>query len=86
MIEGLKLKVPQNMGACFELIESRMFAGPWVMGESYSIADPYLYTLAGWLESDGVDPSRFPRVQEHGRRMAERPAVKAVNAMLAGLQ
>lgn len=82
VIEGLKLKVPQNMGECFELIETRMFAGPWVMGDAYSIADPYLFTLAGWLETDGVDPARFPKVLEHGRRMAERPAVRKVTDLL----
>jgi glutathione S-transferase len=46
------------------------------MGEAYTVADPYLYTLAGWMESDGVDPSAFPRVHDHRRRMAERPAVR----------
>ena len=38
-----------------------MFKGPWVMGETYSISDPYLFTLAQWLEGDGVDPARFPK-------------------------
>jgi glutathione S-transferase len=53
-----------------------MLAGPWVMGDSYTICDPYLFTLAGWLEVDGVDPARFPKVRDHRQRMAERPAVK----------
>ncbi len=77
-IESMKLKVPKNMGDCFALIEANMFAGPWVMGDRYTIADPYLFTIAGWLESDGVDPARFPKVLDHRNRMAERPAVKAV--------
>ena len=77
-IESMKLKVPKNMGDCFDLIETKMLAGPWVMGDQYTIADPYLFTIAGWLESDGVDPARFPKVLDHRNRMAERPAVKAV--------
>ena len=24
-----------------------MFAGPWVMGEQFTICDPYLYTISG---------------------------------------
>ena len=40
------------------------------MGEAYSIADPYLFTIAGWLEGDGVDIARFPRVAEHLRAWA----------------
>lgn len=75
-IEEMKRKVPETVGACFDLIEREMFKGPWVMGEAYSICDPYLFTLTEWWESDGVDPARFPRLHDHRRRMTERPAVK----------
>lgn len=72
----MQRKVPESVGACFDLIERQMLRGPWVMGDSYTIADPYLFTVAQWLEADGVDPKRIPRVIEHRARMAERPNVK----------
>lgn len=72
----MQRKVPQSVGACFDLIESRMLKGPWVMGDRYTIADPYLFTIAQWLEADGVDPSRIPRVIEYRSRMMEQPNVK----------
>ncbi|SOC35354.1 glutathione S-transferase [Rhizobium subbaraonis] len=75
-IETMKAKVPQNMAECFRLIEEAMLAGPWVMGAAYSVADPYLFTVGGWLKGDGVDPALFPKVAEHRARMLERPAVK----------
>lgn len=75
-IAAMQKQVPQSVAECFELIEREMFAGPWVMGDSYTICDPYLFTLAQWLEADGVDPRRFPRVRDHGQRMLERPSVK----------
>jgi glutathione S-transferase len=74
-IAGLQRAVPRSVAACFELIEHRMLGAPWVMGEAYTICDPYLFTIAQWLELDGVDPSAIPRVLDHRRRMAERPAV-----------
>lgn len=74
-IEAMKRKVPQSVGACFDLIEGQMIAGPWVMGDTYTICDPYLFTLAQWLKGDGIDIARFPKVQEHTRLMKERPAV-----------
>lgn len=74
--DDMKRKVPETVGACFELIEREMFKGPWVMGEAYSICDPYLFTLAEWMEADGLDPRRFPKVHDHRTRMYERPAVK----------
>jgi len=61
-----------------------MFAGPWVMGNAYTVCDPYLFTLAQWLDGDGVDIARFPKVADHHQRMCERPAVtKAIAAELA---
>ena len=74
--EAMKKKVPQSVGACFDLIERKMFRGPWVMGEIYTIADPYLFTIARWMEVDSVDPTAFPHVLDHRDRMAERPAVQ----------
>jgi len=83
-IEAMKKKVPQSVGDCFTLIEGEMFAGPWVMGSDYTICDPYLYTVARWLEGDGVDIARFPKVQDHFRRMEQRPAVqRALSYQLA---
>lgn len=83
-IEAMKKKVPDSVGSCFALIESDMLAGPWVMGSTYSICDIYLFTVAQWLESDGVDPGRFPKVVEHRRRMSEDPAVmRAIEEELA---
>ena len=79
-IDAMKLKVRQNMTDCFELIEREMFVGPWVMGAAYSICDPYLFTLTGWLEGDGVDLASLPKMQAHRTRMMERPAVNKVVA------
>jgi glutathione S-transferase len=76
----MKRKVPETMGACFALIERKMLKGPWVMGETYTICDPYLFTLSGWLEGDGVDISTLPKVAAHHKRMSERPAVRKVLA------
>ena len=75
-IEAMKRKVPESVGACFALIEAEMLKGPWVMGADYTICDPYLFTLAGWLDGDGVDITRLPKLHDHFRRMTERPAVR----------
>jgi glutathione S-transferase len=72
----MKRKVPQSVTACYGLIESGMLKGPWVMGEAYTVADPYLFTLAQWVEDDGVDLQRIPRVLEHRNRMLQRPNVR----------
>ncbi len=75
-IAAMQRKVPQSVTAGFELIEHDMLKGPWVMGERYTICDPYLFTLAQWLEADGVEPARIPKVIDHRRRVAERAATR----------
>jgi glutathione S-transferase len=83
-IAAMQRKVPDSVGACYDLIEHKMFRGPWVTGETYTVCDPYLFTLAQWLEADGVDRKKIPKVVNHSRRVAERPAVqKAIAEELA---
>lgn len=80
----MQRKVPQSVGACYATIEQHLLTGPWVMGQHYSVCDPYLFTIAQWMENDGVDPARFPRVFAHRERVAARPAVRrAIAAELA---
>jgi glutathione S-transferase len=83
-IAAMQRKVPQSVGESFAMIEREMLKGPWVMGERYTICDPYLFTLAQWLEADGVDPASIPRVIDHRRRMAERATVKKAIAQELG--
>jgi glutathione S-transferase len=83
-IAEMQRKVPDSVGACYDLIEREMLKEPWVMGDAYTICDPYVFTLAQWLESDGVNPTRLPKVSGHRCRMSERPAVrKAIAEELA---
>jgi glutathione S-transferase len=72
--------VPTSMTACFELIETTMLRGPWVHGGAFSISDPYLFALCQWLEGDGVDITRFPKIQAHHASMLERESVRRVLA------
>lgn len=79
-IAAMQKKVPQSVGDCFEMIEREYFQGPWVMGERYTVSDMYLFTLAQWLEADGVDPARFPMVADHRLRMSQLPLVRKIVA------
>jgi len=80
-IDAMKKKVPENMLNAFQHIEKNMFKGPWVMGDTYTVADPYLFTLSCWLKGDGVNIDDLPTIAEHRERMLERPAVQKVLAV-----
>ena len=60
------------MAAGFALIERDMLKGPWVMGEQYTVCDPYLFTIAGWLEGDGV--VMHGRIAPAVKRLGWRPS------------
>lgn len=73
-------KVPQTMRDSFALIEDGLVEGQFVLGETFSVADAYLFVMTGWLESDHVDMTEFPKVAAHYRRIEMRPAVQRVLA------
>ena len=76
-------KVPENMTACADLIEHEYLGQPWVMGAQYTVADPYLYIMTLWMEGDGVNLAKFPKLSAHKAAMEARPAVKKVLASYA---
>ena len=72
----LHRKMPQVVRESFQLIESSMFTGPFVMGETYTICDPYLFTFAQWMEADKVNPELVPKIRDHRAMMLQRPNVQ----------
>lgn len=77
-IKAMQDYVPTTMAACFDAIESGMVKGPWVMGDQFTICDPYLFTLTRWLKRDGVDYRNYPKVAQIHDAIETRPASAAV--------
>jgi glutathione S-transferase len=50
--------------------------GPFLMGERYTIADPYLFTVLNWTSMLGVDLGRWLALGDYLARVAARPAVQ----------
>lgn len=69
---SMKEKVPSNMADSAAWLEARM-DGDWVAGR-FSVADLYLWAVMRWLDGDGVPLAGFPKLQDHSRRVAARPA------------
>jgi glutathione S-transferase len=80
-IDAMKAKVPQNMTECMLLVEQSLLQGPWVLGDRYSVADMYLYTISGWLEADGVETRLLPGIMDHRTRMRSDALVQRVEAL-----
>lgn len=50
--------------------------GPFLTGQAFTVADAYLFTVAGWSRFTGVDLAGFPHLRGHLDRVADRPAVR----------
>lgn len=83
-IAEMRRKAPEVFGAALRLIDATFFKGPWVMGERFSVCDPYLYVVSSWIPRDGLDWADYPRLTDHTARMNARPAVQAVLARVNG--
>ena len=81
-IKTMQAKVPTSMRECYQLINDEMLQGPWVFGDSFSMCDPYLFTISCWLEGDSVDIKDFPKVDAHFQAMQELPAVQRVMKLM----
>lgn len=61
----------------YALVEQRLAAHPWLVGEQFTVADAYLFTVTNWARHVDFDLSDFPALLDFQRRVAARPQVQA---------
>ena len=61
----------------YQLIENTLAKQPWLLGEQFTAADVYLFTITSWAGHVGLDLSRFTALTAFQQRVASRPAVQA---------
>ena len=49
----------------------------YLMGDQFTVADAYLFTVTGWAQFVGVDISNLKHIQAYRERILVRPAVQA---------
>ena len=61
----------------YALLDSLLAKQPWLLGEHFSVADAYLFTVTNWSRNVNLDLSDFPAITDFQHRVAARPAVQA---------
>lgn len=79
--EKMRERVADNMTECARVIEEHYLRGPWVLGETYSMCDAYLFVITRWMKADGVKLDHFPAITAHFNAMQDRPSVQKVMQM-----
>lgn len=75
--EDARQAARQALHARFTYVDQELARQPYFNGPHFSIADAYLFTVAGWGRHANVDLSTFSHLQAYLPRIAERPAVQA---------
>lgn len=58
-------------------VDGQLAGKHYLMGDSFSVADPYLFTVTNWAPRVGVDIACFANLTAFRTRVAARPAVQA---------
>ena len=58
-------------------VDEQLEGKQYLMGDAFSIADPYLFTVANWTKYTDIDISGMKNLSAFQARMAARPAVQA---------
>jgi glutathione S-transferase len=60
----------------FAFVDKELAGKEYLMGEHFSVADAYLYTVTRWTKPMAVDIAAFPNLVKHQETVGARPAVQ----------
>ena len=75
--EEAKAAAKANIGKKFDFVQKELGDKPYLMGEQFTVADGYLFTVLGWTNYVGIDLGAWPVLKAYHSRVAARPAVVA---------
>ncbi|WP_119272640.1 glutathione transferase GstA [Taklimakanibacter deserti] len=76
--EDAKRNASKNVGRLFDHFEKLLSDGRrYLLGETYTIADPYLFVIAGWAKPTGIGFAKWPNLGAFVERIGMREAVQA---------
>ena len=64
----------------YALLDGILAKQPWLLGDTFTAADAYLFVVTRWAKGAGVDLSAFSALNAFQERVASRPAVQAAMA------
>ena len=76
MPDEAKEKFRGKIRGRFEWINEQLGDKPFLMGDDFTVADAYLFTVANWSKHTGIDLARWPKLQAYLARVAARPDVQ----------
>ena len=66
-----------KLGERFAWVNGQLEGKQYLMGDAFSVADAYLFTVTNWARHVDLDVSGLPNLTAYMARVAARPAVQA---------
>jgi glutathione S-transferase len=74
--DEIKQQARARVGGRFDLVARTLESRTNLVGNSFTIADAYLYNMLRWTQFTGIDLAKWPALKAFFSRIDERPAVK----------
>jgi glutathione S-transferase len=74
--EDYKKIARANLAKRYRRIDEHLKGKAYLMGDRFSVADAYLFTVTNWAGHVAVDLAEFPNLQAFQKRVAARPGVQ----------
>src|SRR3954449_10201832 len=74
--EAMRDIVKANLAKRFAYLDQRLASRPFLTGERFTAADPYLFTVVNWTNFHNIDLKPYPNLAGFMQRVAARPAVQ----------
>ncbi|ACH84426.1 MULTISPECIES: glutathione transferase GstA [Acidithiobacillus] len=72
-----KTVVAAQLGRRLSTVSRQLEGKDWLLGEGFTVADAYLFTVLGWGRHVGIDVEQWPVLQAYQGRVSTRPAVQS---------
>lgn len=74
--EPTKQVAREKLAQRFEWLSKQLTGKAYLLGERFSVADAYLFTVLNWCQWTGIDLGRWPVLKEYAAMIAARPKVR----------
>ena len=78
--DATKESARQNLARRFGFLSDHLAKNAYLLGDQFSVADGYLFTILNWGQWTGIDIKEWPSLAAFQARVGNRPAVKAAQA------
>ncbi|HMB56888.1 MAG TPA: glutathione transferase GstA [Arenimonas sp.] len=77
LTDAVRQATVEKIDTRLKQLSAQMDGKDWIANGRFSVADPYLFVVLGWLKHFKIDVGQWPVLKAHADRLAARPAVQA---------